>query len=70
MYIMVTDELKKQAVRNYPPKTKFTSLFGADDVVSDKDRFRFDKYGDIYVIGKGGERFIYDGNSKTWANIL
>jgi len=67
---MVTDELKKQAIRNYPPKTKFTSLFGADDTVSDRDKFRFDERGDIYVMGKGGERFIYDGSNGSWANIL
>ena len=58
---------KIKAIRNYSPNTRFISLFGAEDIVNEKDKFRFDDNGDIFVLGKYEYRMIYDG---TWATIL
>jgi len=59
----------KNAYRNFPPKTKFTSLFGATDIVSDKDDVRVDKFGECYILGVSGQyRLIYNGS--YWANIV
>lgn len=58
---------KKEAIRKFTPNTKFTSLFGAEDVVNEKDEFRFDENGDIFVLGRREFRLIYDG---TWASVL
>jgi hypothetical protein len=64
----LTDTAIKKAIRKYPPKTKFTSIFGAEDTVSDKDKIRVDGFGEIYVLcNSGQERLIYDG--KYWATI-
>jgi hypothetical protein len=59
----------KYAYRNFPPKTKFRSLFGAIDIVSNKDEVRVDKFGDCYILCNSGEwRLIYNG--KYWADIV
>jgi hypothetical protein len=61
--------LVKQTARKFPPRTKFRSLFGATDIVSERDEFRIDKDGDVYILGTSGEfRLIYNGS--YWADIL
>jgi hypothetical protein len=60
-------EIIKYTARNFPPKTKFRSLFGAIDIVSDKDEFRIDTCGEVYILGNSGQfRLIY--NNKHWAD--
>ena len=61
------EENIKKAIRKFTPNTKFTSLFGAEDIVNKKDKFRFDDNGDIFVLGVYDFRLIYDG---SWANVL
>jgi len=61
------EENKNQAIRKFPPNTKFISLFGVEDIVNEKDKFRFDENGDIFVLGRYEFRLIYDG---SWANVL
>ncbi len=64
-----TAEVLIHAYRNFPPNTKFRSLFGATDVVSETDSVRVDKFGDCYILCKSGEyRLIYNGS--YWAEIL
>lgn len=59
----------KQAIRDFQPKVKFRSLFGATDTVSDEDKSHVDKFGEIYVLGTSGEfRLVYNGSH--WAEIL
>ena len=59
----------KYAYRNFPPKTKFRSLFGATDIVSDKDEVRVDKFGECYILCNSGQwRLIYNG--KYWADVV
>lgn len=59
----------KTAARAFPPKTKFRSLFGAIDIVSDKDEIKVDGFGDVYVLGiSGGFRIIYNGS--YWADVI
>jgi hypothetical protein len=59
----------KYAYRNFPPKTKFRSLFGATDIVSNKDEVRVDKFGECYILCNSGQwRLIYNG--KYWADIV
>ncbi len=62
-------EIVKKVSREFPPKTKFVSLFGAKDVVSDKDKFFIDKFGEVYIHGiSGNHRLIFNG--KYWAEII
>ena len=63
----MNEENKKQAIRKFTPNTKFISLFGAEDIVNEKDKFRFDDNDDIFVLGRYEFRMIYDG---SWANVL
>jgi hypothetical protein len=59
----------KYAYRNFPPKTKFRSLFGATDIVSDRDEVRVDKFGECYILCNSGQwRLIYNG--KYWADVV
>ena len=63
------EAILKHACRHFPPKTKFCSLFGATDIVSDKDQVIVDKHGDCLVLGTSGQlRVIYCGS--YWADIL
>lgn len=66
----------EKAKKLFPSGTKFTSLFGADDIVADKKTIKsyfikegiyfIDKYGTIIVFCKSGQfRVIFDNN--TWA---
>jgi hypothetical protein len=61
------EENKKLAIRKFSPGTKFVSLFGTKDIVNEKDVFKFDDCGDIYVLGKNEFKLIY--NNKYWADI-
>jgi hypothetical protein len=45
----------KKIIREYPAGTKFRSLFGATDYVSETEEIRIDKDGDAYIIGVRGE---------------
>jgi hypothetical protein len=58
--------MEKKAIRLFTPGTKFTSRFGAEDIVNEKDLHRFDPDGNIFVLGKYEYRLIYDG---YWATI-
>jgi len=60
-------DITKKAVREYPPKTKFTSIFGATDIVSDKDDFIIKNDEVLVHCNSGQYRMIYDG--KYWAKI-
>ncbi len=52
----------------FPIGMKFTSLFGAQDVVTEtKNTYWIGNYGDIFVSGKHQERMIY--NKGEWAEI-
>jgi hypothetical protein len=64
---MVSEENKMIAIRKFPPGTKFISLFGAPDTVSEKDDFIFSEDGDILVLGVRERRLIYTPSSG-WAN--
>jgi hypothetical protein len=59
--------LEEEIIRRFPPKTKFVSLFGAEDIVNKDFRF-FIKNDCAFVFGKEDFRFIYD--KGKWANIL
>jgi hypothetical protein len=60
------EAIEKEIIRRFPPKTKFISLFGAKDEVSEKDKY-YIKDGCGFVLGKNEFRMIYDG---SWANVL
>lgn len=61
------DNLEKEIIRRFKPKTKFISLFGAKDEVNLKDEY-YIKKGCGFVLGKKEFRMIYDNG--WWADIL
>lgn len=63
-------DLIKKVTREYPPNTKFCSLFGVRDIVSEKDDFYIDSDSQVFILGYSGQfRLIYNGKN-WWADIL
>lgn len=65
----------EKAKKLYPIGTKFSSMFGANDVVTQRPKLwnekpeihYSDEGGDIYVTGEHENRMIYCHDTKRWA---